>query len=341
MLRDNILKIGKVPPEILKSSVYPFLGKRRKDVLVHSGFGEDCSIIDYGENVAVVSTDPITGADKNSGYIGVYISTNDIAACGAKPIGIMVTLLLPAGSDENMLKDIMEGIHKGANSLGIEVLGGHSEITDGVVKPIISVTAIGIARKDEYVTSSGAKPGDDVIITKALGLEGTAILAADYEKILKEKLGDELVSRAKNFIESIGVVEEGLAAARVGVTAMHDITEGGLLGAAYEVAEASGAGMVIFEEELPIYPETKAICDFFKINPLGLISSGSMLICTPKGKEVVEALKSKGINATIVGKVTNDEKILMSEDKSSIIIPLERDELYVAIERAAEMLDKK
>lgn len=338
MLRDDILKIGKVPPEMLKNSVYPFLGKKRKEVLVHSGLGEDCSIIDYGENVAVVSTDPITGADKNSGYIGVYISTNDIAACGAKPIGIMVTLLLPAGSNETMLKDIMEGIHKGANSIGIEVLGGHSEITDGVVKPIISVTALGIAKKDEYVTSSGAKPGDDVIITKALGLEGTAILAADYEDILKEKLGNELVSRAKAFIDNIGVVEEGITAAKVGVSAMHDITEGGLLGAAYEIAEASGVGMEISEEDLPIYPETKAICEFFQINPLGLISSGSMLICTPKGNEVIEALKSKGIRATIVGKVTKKDKVLISKGNQSLIIPPERDELYVAIERATQRI---
>jgi len=340
MLKHNIFKIGKVPPEVLKSSVYPFLGKRRQEVLVHSTLGEDCSIIDYGENVAVVSTDPITGADKNSGYIGVHISTNDIAACGAKPIGIMVTLLLPVGADETMLKDIMEGIHKGANALGIEVLGGHSEITDGVVKPIISVTALGVAAKDEYVTSSGAKVGDDVIVTKALGLEGTAILAADYEDILKEKLGNESVSKAKAFIENIGVVEEGITAAKVGVSAMHDITEGGLLGAAYEVAEASGVGMEIYEEKLPIYDETKAMCQYFQINPLGLISSGSMLICTPKGKEVVEALESKGIRATIVGKVTKKDKILISKYGSSSIIPPERDELYVAIEKATKLLTK-
>lgn len=341
MLRDNVFKIGKVPTEILKNSVYPFLGNKREEVLVHSGLGEDCSVIDYGDNVAVISTDPITGANKNSGYIGVYISTNDIAACGARPIGIMVTLLLPAGSDETMLKDIMEGIHKGANRLGVEVLGGHSEITDGVVKPIISVTALGIAKKNEYVTSSGAKPGDDVIVTKALGLEGTAVLASDYEDILNKALGCEAVLKAKSFIENLEVVEEGIAAAKVGVTAMHDITEGGLLGAAYEVAEASGVGMEILEENLPIYPETKAICEFFQINPLGLISSGSMLICTPKGKEVIEALKSKGISATIIGKITQKDKILISKGSSSIIIPPERDELYVAIERATQSLDKR
>ncbi|NLM43013.1 MAG: AIR synthase [Clostridiales bacterium] len=330
----NTLKIGKVPPHILKRSVFPFLGAIREEVLVHSGFGEDCSIIDFGEYVAVTSTDPITGANKNSGYLSVFISTNDIAACGAKPIGIMVTLLLPVGSDEQLLRDIMEGVNKGANIIGIEVLGGHSEITDAVIKPVLSVTALGIAKKDEYVTSSGAKPGDDVIVTKALGLEGTAILATDYEETLNGVLGNEMVSRAKGFIENIGVVEEGIAAAKVGVTAMHDITEGGILGAAYEVAEASGVGIEINKQKLPILAETKAICDYFKIDPLGLISSGSMLICAPKGKAVIEALESIGINASIVGKVTKEEKILICDHGHTKIIPPERDELYVAIERA-------
>ena len=329
-----MLKIGKVPPEILRSVVYPHLGVMRKEVLVHSGFGEDCSIIDFGENVAVVSTDPITGANKNSGYLSVFVSCNDIAACGANPLGIMVTLLLPAGSDEHMLKDLMEGIHNAANEIGVEVLGGHSEITDAVVKPIISVTALGIAKKNEYVTSSGAKSGDDVIVTKALGLEGTAILASDYEELLIKTIPVELLHRAKSFIEKIGAIEEGLVAAKVGASAMHDITEGGLLGAVYEVAEASGVGIKIIKDKLPILPETKAVCDFFQIDPLGLISSGSMLICTPKGNEVLEALASRGIDAYIIGKVTEKEKLLISENDCISILPPERDELYTAIERA-------
>lgn len=330
-----MLKIGKVPPEILKRVVYPHLGVMRKEVLVHSGFGEDCSIIDFGNNVAVVSTDPITGANKNSGYLSVFVSCNDIAACGANPLGIMVTLLLPEGTDENRLKDLMEGIHNAANEIGVEVLGGHSEITDAVVKPIISVTALGIAKRNEYVTSSGAKAGDDVIVTKALGLEGTAILAFDYEELLKKRIPAELLHSAKSFIEKIGVIEEGLAAAKVGASAMHDITEGGLLGAAYEVAEASGVGIKIIKDKLPILPETKAICDFFQIDPLCLISSGSMLICTPKGNEVLEALESRGIDAYIVGKITEKEKLLISGDNHISILPPERDELYTAKKNSA------
>lgn len=167
-----MLKVGKIPPDILKSSVFPYIGTLREEVLVHSGLGEDCSIIDFGNSVAVLSTDPITGADNRSSHLSVYVSCNDIAACGAKPVGVLVTLLLPPGSNKIVLKDLMKGIHEAANNIGIEVLGGHSEITSAVNKPVISATAIGITSKDTFVTSSGAKPGDDVLVTKALGLEG-------------------------------------------------------------------------------------------------------------------------------------------------------------------------
>ncbi|MCR4431249.1 MAG: AIR synthase family protein [Tepidanaerobacteraceae bacterium] len=336
------MKIGKVPPEILKKAVYPFLGKSRREVLIHSSFGEDCSIIDFGEHVAVVSSDPITGADKNSGYLSVFVCCNDIAACGAEPIGILATLLLPPNTADDALKELMEGIHSAAERIGIEVLGGHSEVTPAVTKPVISSTAIGIAKKQEYVTSSGAKPGDVVIVTKALGLEGTAILASDFEDVLKARIPPEKLHKAQGFIDKISVIHDGLTAARAGVTAMHDITEGGLFGACYEVAEASGTGVELYAEKLPVLPETAAICDFFGIDPLGLISSGSMLICTNNGEKVIKALNEKGITATIIGKITADKsKILVSGGSGSPFKPLERDELFRAIETGMRLRSAK
>lgn len=331
-----MLKAGKVPPEILKSSVYPYIGKLRKEVLVHSGLGEDSSIIDFGDSVAVLSTDPITGADIHSSYLAVYVSCNDIAACGAKPIGILVTLLLPVGSDKSILKELMEGIHKAAGTIDIEVLGGHSEITSAVAKPVISTTAIGITGKDKFITSSGAKPGDDIIVTKSLGLEGSAILASDFEKYLAGKVSEAAIAKAQHFIEKISVIDEGIIAAEVGVSAMHDITEGGLLGACFEVAEASDVGVTIYQDLLPILPETRNICTALGIDPLGLISSGSMLICTPKGEEVAEALKAHKIPAAIIGKVTLHEKLIITSDGKHPIVPLERDELIRAIEKVQE-----
>lgn len=332
------MKIGKVPPELLKKTVYPFLGVSRKEVLVHSGLGQDCTVIDFGDYVVVASSDPITGAGKNEGYISVFVCCNDIAACGAEPIGILSTLLLPPCADEKTLQDLMESIHRAASKIGIEVLGGHSEITDAVGKPIISSTAIGVAKKQSYITSAGAKPGDKVLVTKALGLEGTSVLASDFEDILKGSISSKQLEKARGLIEHISVITEGLTAAEAGASAMHDITEGGLLGAAFEVAEASGVGIEIYAKNLPILPETRAICDFFGIDPLGLISSGSMLICTPSGEKVLGALEKKGIPATIVGKIIpGKEKTIIFDKKRRPLLPPERDELYRAIENAKKI----
>lgn len=333
----DLLKTGKLPPEILSSSVYPYLGEQRKEVLVHSGFGEDCSVIDFGENVAVLSTDPITGADKNSSYLSVFISCNDIAACGAKPLGVLTTLLLPPGTKNCEIQAMMKEIHNAARKIGVEVLGGHSEITYTVTKPVISSTAVGIAKKNEYVTSQGAKPGDKVIVTKALGLEGTSIMANDFGDFLEDKISKKIIDSAKEFIKNISVIDESIIATKAGVSAMHDITEGGVLGACYEIAAASDVGIKIYKEKLPILPETKAICDVFDINPLGLISSGSMLICTPYPDKVINNLNGTGITATIVGDIIKEGKFIKTGDKEYPLIPPKRDELYKAVEYFKEL----
>ena len=336
------MKVGKVPPDILARNVFPFVGKRRDEVLVHSGFGEDCSVINFGGgNVAVMSTDPITGADKHNGYLAVMVSCNDLAACGARPIGILVTLLLPEGTSEDELKEVMEGIHRGATQIDVEVLGGHSEVTAAVTKIVINSTAVGIAKMDNYVSSSGAKPGDDVLVTKSLGLEGAAILASDFGSYLEGRVSQEYIDTALGFIDSISVIDDGLIAAEVGVTAMHDITEGGLLGACYEIAEASKAGMEIWADKLPILPQTHTICRAFGIDPLGLISSGSMLITSPKGAQVVAALKNQGISATIIGKVVEEGRFIVESHGNTPLYPLKRDELYRAIDKAQEQESKR
>ncbi|TYP48167.1 AIR synthase family protein [Thermosediminibacter litoriperuensis] len=331
------MKTGKIPPDILRKAVYPFLGKKRNEVLVHSGFGEDCCIIDFGEYVAVASTDPITAADTAGGYLAVFVACNDIAACGARPIGILVTLLLPEGSGEDTLARIMENVHKACQKIGIEVLGGHSEVTPAVTKPVISATAIGMAKRESFVTSAGARPGDDVIVTKFIGLEGTAVLALDFEEYLRGKLPGELIKRAQSFIDNISVIQDGLTAAGAGATAMHDITEGGLLGALWELAEASGVGVEIYRDRIPVLPETAAVCRVFDINPLGLISSGSMLICSGDGQKVVDALQEKSIPAAVIGKITNGGRFILDGEKKIPIVPTERDELYIAIENVKNL----
>jgi len=322
------MKEGKVPADVLSKFVYTNLGLKRNDVLVHSGIGEDCSVIEVGEYAVILSSDPITASNNLSGYLSVIISCNDIVSCGAKPIGVLETILLPSGSDEELLHDIMKEIDRGAKELNIEVLGGHSEVTSSVNKPIISTTAVGICERNKFVKTGGAKLNDDVIVTKSLGLEGTFIIANDYYDILKKHISLKTLDNAKSFINELSVVKDGLISAEHGANSMHDITEGGLLGAAYEIAEASKKGIEIYNDLIPIREETKIICSFFNIDPLKLISSGSMIITSSDGSKLVNELKKQNIEATIIGKITEHGKFLIDEDKKIEILPPDSDEIY-------------
>ena len=174
-------------------------GGKASDVLVHSALGEDCSVIDFGDFVCVLSTDPITGAVEDIGRLAVNISCNDIAANGAEPIGILVTILAPEHTTPADLGRIMGQVNSEAAKLGIEVLGGHSEVTSGIDRVIISTTAVGKARKDAYIITGGAKPGDDLLLTKSVGLEGTAILATEFAAALQGKIPPAMLAQAKGF----------------------------------------------------------------------------------------------------------------------------------------------
>ncbi len=322
------MKVGKVPPDVLKQYIFGNLGKKRSDVLVHSSLGEDCSVIDFGDEVCVLSTDPITGAVQDIGRLAVHISCNDIAANGAEPVGVLVTILAPVGTTAEDLGRIMGQIHEEASLLDIEVLGGHSEITAGIDRVIISTTSVGRAKKDHFVTSSGAKPGYDLVMTKGAGLEGTAILVTDFEERLMGTLTEEQIETGKSFIRWISVVKDGRIAVRNGAVAMHDVTEGGILGAAYEMAAASGIGVEIWEDEVIIHPVTDRVCRFFEINPLALVSSGSMMIAAPDGKTIVEALKKEGISAAVIGRFLEEGYRIVRNGQVYPAEPPERDEIW-------------
>ena len=179
------MDIGKIPNDILENILDSRIGRKHPDILLGPGVGRDCGIIDFGDDVCVLSTDPITGAVNKAGYLSIHISCNDIATTGAKPIGVMVTIMVPPKSTEEDIKRIMEDANEAANELGVGILGGHTELTSAVNQGILSVTAVGkISMKDG---PSGQRPiGDDILMTKSAGLEGTAIIALDREDQLKE-----------------------------------------------------------------------------------------------------------------------------------------------------------
>jgi hydrogenase expression/formation protein HypE len=322
------MKIGKLNSEDLKNIICDNRSVSREDVRIKSGIGEDCSVVDFGKYECVLSTDPITGTVKNIGKLAVNINCNDIASCGTEPLGILVTIMVPPNASIEDIKKIMNEIDEETKKLNVEILGGHTEVTDAVNKIIVSCTAIGKCVSGKAISSSGAKIGDDIIVTKKLCLEGTSIIVNDYYDKAKNILTSEEINEAKKYVNYLSVVNEGVIAGKFGVNSMHDITEGGVLGAVWEIASASKVGFRVYHESMPISSITKKLCSSFKIDPLRFISSGSMIITTSRGQDLVELLKHKGIESTIIGSITIDGGILVDNCNEIKVAPPEIDELF-------------
>ena len=326
------MKTGKLDPAALQRLVLGRLGVRRDDVAVHAGLGEDAAAVTFGDEVCVLSSDPITGAGTRAGWYGVHVACNDVAAMGARPVGVLATLLFPEGADEVDFGRMVEDVHRAAVELGIEVLGGHTEVAPGLAAPIVSMTATGRTRRDRLVTSAGARPGDRLLLTKAAGLEGTAILATDLEHALRGRLAPATIAAARALSERLSVVPEGVLAAELGATALHDPTEGGVLGALWELAEASGAGYEIAAEAIPILDETRQVCAAFDADPLRLISSGALLIACPDVARMIAGLAEHGIPAAEIGRVTQRDRVLLVGGERRALGPVVRDELWRILE---------
>lgn len=327
------MKVGKLNWDDLKEIIDGSRKVRRDDVRIRSGVGEDCSVVEFGSYECILSTDPITGADTNSGKLAVHINCNDIASCGVEPIGILVTILAPENTSLDEIKEVMKEIGEETQKLNIEILGGHTEITRAVNKMVISCTVIGKAPKGKAVATSGAKEGDDIIVTKQLCLEGTSIVVNDYKNKVKDIITEEEIEEAQNYTNYLSVVNEGIISGNFGVNSMHDITEGGVLGALWEIAEASNMGFKVYKEKMPISNITQRICRECSIDPLRFISSGSMLITTKNGNELIEILEKEGIKATIIGKIIKGKGILVDKNIEKEVEPPERDELFVLEEK--------
>lgn len=324
------MNIGKVPENVLKRSILKQIVTKRSEVLVGAGVGEDCAVLQLKEDeVFVVSTDPITGVAKDIGKYAIQINANDIASSGAEPVGMLVTALLPPDVEEADIRTIMTDLETSCKSANVQLIGGHTEVTDAVNRVVLSITGIGKVKKDLLVKTGGAKPGDDVVITKWIGIEGTTILANEHEEELLKRFPSRMIYEAKNFDQYLSVIPEAALAVKSGVTAMHDVTEGGIMGALWELAESSGVGLEIDLKKIPVKQETIEICNYFDINPYHLISSGSMLMTTKDSTKLCQVLKEAGIAATVVGKCTDsNDRVLVTESFRRFLEPPKTDEIY-------------
>jgi len=305
------LSVGKLDPNVLKQLVFKCLGAPSPRVIVGPKIGEDAAVIDFRDRVLVVHSDPITGAVENIGWLAVNVCANDIATRGVRPLWVLIVMLLPQNIDAVQLKQIADQIDEAAKELGIAVVGGHSEVTPGIHRPILVATTIGEAEKARFVSSSGARAGDRIIVTKGAAIEGTAILSTEFAEFLQTRVDRIVVQRAQKFIKMISVVKDALTAVEVGgVHAMHDATEGGIAGGLQEIAWASNVGIVAHEEKIPIYEETRTICQALNIDPLKTIGSGALIISAhpEKAEKIVATLQRGGIQASIIGQIVEKDR---------------------------------
>jgi len=328
---------GKIPIDLLREVVFKNLGLKHKEVILGPSPGVDGTVINIGNKSLIISMDPITGALARIGWLAVNINANDVATFGVKPTYFFSCLLLPENASKKMLREICVQMDKAANDLGIEIAGGHCEVTPRLQNPIIVGCTMGITEKGKYVTAGSAKPGDKLILTKSAGIEGTAILASDKETQLRNALGGLELTKAKLFYNQISVVRDAITAFKTGgVNAMHDPTEGGVVGGMHEMADASNLGVKVYEEKIPVASETVKICKFFEIDPLQLIGSGALLIAAnPKfTKKIIEKLDNIQINASIIGDMlkNSNARIMVKKDGKHRDLPRPvSDHLWLAL----------
>ncbi len=324
------MKIGKVPENILKRSILKQIHTKREEVLLGANVGEDCAAVKLAEDeIFVISTDPITGTATDIGNLAIHITMNDLASSGAEPIGVMLTILLPVETKETDLKKIMEQMETACAQVKVQIMGGHTEVTRAVNQPLINVCGVGKVKRGKLISTAGAQPKDDILVSKWIGLEGTSIIAKEKEQELLLRYPGELIKEAQKFDRYLSVLPEAVIAVKSGVSAMHDVTEGGIFGALWELAESSGVGLEIDLKKIPVKQETIEICEYFNINPYELISSGCMLMASSDGNLLVRELEKVGIHAVVIGKaLKGKDRILLNEEEKRFLEPPKTDELY-------------
>ena len=325
------LPVGKLKHDFLKE-LLPTQNSST-GVVVGPQLGEDAAVIELGDNYLVATSDPITFATEEIGWYVVCVNSNDIAAMGAVPKWLLVTLLLPEdATTPTMVRDIMAQLTQACAEFDIALCGGHTEVTPAVTQPVVIGQMMGITDKSALFTSADACEGDALILTKGLGIEATAIIARECEVQLREKYDASFLEQARNYLihPGISVLKDAqIAIATGGVHAMHDVTEGGVSTAVYELATAAQLGVVLYSDKLLSSPVlygniTRTLCDVFHLNPLGIISSGAMLIASEpeKSEAICQALGTAGINADIIGKFLPSEDGLWLEDAVGTRQPL-------------------
>ena len=327
---------GKLPLHVLDRLLSTHTNPQDPRVVVGARVGEDAAVIDFGDRYLVAKTDPITFATNEIGHYAIHVNANDIATMGATPRWFLVTLLLPESTtDEPLVESIFASLHHSAQEIGVAICGGHTEITVGLDRPIVIGQMLGEVEKDKLVQSTNLEPNDTLLLTKGLGIEATAIIAHEKSEALKTaNISPETIKNATNFLHTPGISilkEAQLATQTAPIKAMHDPTEGGVATALRELAQAADVGLSINQEALYIAPETQHLCNLFHLDPLGVISSGALIIGVSEthAQKVCHAIEQAHIPCAIIGQIKEKSfGLKMTQNNTSKDLPIfDRDEI--------------
>jgi hydrogenase expression/formation protein HypE len=320
----SVLKPGKLPPELLQRLLRSYT-RADSRVIVGPAVGEDAAIIDMGDHYLIAKSDPITFATDAIGYYAVVVNANDIATRGGQPKWFLATLLLPERTTSvALVESIFAQIAEACQSFGIAVVGGHTEVTYGLDRPILSGHMLGEVDPAGLITTSGAQIGDVLLLTKGICVEGTAIIAREREAELRRGgVPEHIIQRAKHFLfePGISVVRDAHIAIGAGrIHAMHDPTEGGLAMAVHELATAAQVGIMIEANQIPILEESALLCRAYGLDPLGTIASGALLIATPaeEALRIQQALQVNNIACAVIGRIVPPSEGVLFDDGSQV-----------------------
>ena len=313
--------LGKFSADLIEKLVYPHLGAQNSAVLVGPGHGRDNAVIQVGNNQVLIATaDPLSVIPalgfKDSAYISTHLLASDLATCGFPPQFLMVNLNLPSQMKNEEFEEYWKSMDSECKKLGISIIGGHTGRYVGSDYTVVGGgVMMTLAPKQKYLTTTMSTPGDLILMTKGAAIAATALLSRVFPETIDKAFGNSFLKNAQRYLDKFSVVEDALTAASVGlrekgVTAMHDVTEGGLLGALYELSEASQVGLEIELSKVIVPVEAKRVCDLFDISPYSTLSEGTLIatVKTEQFQEVQHALAAKGIRNAIIGRVTHRRK---------------------------------
>lgn len=321
------MKVGKISESVLKRSVLKMIKSKHINVENGAGVGSDCAIFASESAHLSQAVQTLVLREATDIRYAIVKAVNSIAVSGAVPVSIQLSLLLPAETDESFLQDIMRAADRTAGDLRIQITGGHTEVTDAVIRSCVAVTAAGILQ-GMPVKPGGARPGQDVVVSKWVGLEGTSILAERYGDRLAGRYPLHMIEEAAAFDRYLSILPEAATAVKSNVSAMHDVSNGGIFAALWELAESAGVGLAIDLKKIPVRQETVEVCEFFGISPYELLSGGCLLMTADSGDHLVQALETADIPATVIGKITDgNDRVVINEDEKRFLERPKSDEI--------------